>query len=154
MSVSAFDPGFDASFQGRETAVSLTSFRHTVAAEIATIVGVGLVVDGRVEGPLEQYDMVCSWPLRIVEFDEDVNLEDIYIAVRVLRAWNQERQPEVPFDPTRLETDAELIQTGAYDIQASAGPWLWRPQEFAFDLDEQRLDVAVYAQQPNLFAQA
>jgi hypothetical protein len=134
--------------------VTLTSFRQTVAAEIAAIVGIARVVNGRVEGPQEQYDLVCSWPLRIVEFDEDVNLEEIYVAVRVLRAWNQQRQPEVPFDPGQLEVDAELIQTGSYDIQATAGPWLWRPQEFAFDLEEQRLDVAVYAQQVNLFAQA
>jgi hypothetical protein len=133
--------------------VSLTSFRQLVAAEIAGILDIQTVMNGRVEGPLERYDMVCSWPIRKAEQEDAVDLEDILVAVRVLRAWDQERQPEVPFDPAQLEADAEAVQVGSYDIQASAGPWLWRPTEFAFDVEAQRLDIAIYATQRNLFAQ-
>lgn len=133
--------------------MSLTTFRQAVAADIAAALGIARVIDGRVEGPAEREDIVCSWPVGKTESRDSAHLEEIEVAVRVLKAFRQERDPKKPHDPAPLEAALEAIQAGSSDIQASAGPWFWRPVELTIDMDAQAVDVRVVGTQWNQFAQ-
>jgi len=133
--------------------VSYTTFRQHVANEIAGALGITSVVDGAVAGPIERSDMVCSWPLGVRESDDSVDVEEIEIAVRILRAWQQQLDPGAPIDPSPLEETMETLKSTSHNIQTTSGPWFWRPVEVEADLAEWHITARVVGWQYNLFEQ-
>jgi hypothetical protein len=131
--------------------MSLSSFRQQVAAQIAAAVSVTTVVDGRVEGPVAERDLVCSWPVAVREADGQADEEELEIWVRVCKQALQQHDPAVPLDPGPLETIVEQIQTGLVAGQTSSGPWFLRPVELLVDLDARTVTCRVIGRQYNLF---
>lgn len=133
--------------------MSLTTFRQAVAARAGTALSIATVLDGKLEGPVQRRDVVCSWPARKGELPDDADLEELEVFVRVLTAYVQRVDDETPWDPGPLETIAETLQAGLDDIQTAAGPWFFRLVEVEIDVDRQSVTGRVLGWQRNLFAQ-
>lgn len=133
--------------------MSLTTFRQAVAAQAGLSLGIGTVVDGKLDGPVQRRDIVCSWPLRKAELADNVDLEELEIALRVLKVYPPRVDDETPIDPGPLETIAETLQTGLDNIQTTAGPWFFRVVELALDVDRFCVTARLVGWQRNLFAQ-
>lgn len=130
--------------------MSMTSFRQTVAAQVATAVSIATVVDGRVDVSPER-DLVCSWPSEIREIDGQADEEELEVFVRVCKQALQQHDPAVPIDPGPLETIGEQIQTGLVAGQTTSGPWFLRPDQILFDTDARTVTARVVGRQYNLF---
>lgn len=129
---------------------TLTTFRQTVANELATELGIPFV-PGRVEGPIENGLLGCSWPAGKRENADDANVEELEIYVRVLRPFTERIEPRLPIDPTPLEDLADTFQTALEAVQTSAAPWYFRVTELELDVDAYTITATLVGYGYNLF---
>ncbi len=133
--------------------MSLTTFRQTVADTVGNALGIPPEqrVDGKLEGPLEQGPILCSWSEVVREKDE-VDLEEVEVLLRVLLPYVERTDPAMAIDPAPLEEIVETIQTSLRDVETTAGPSFgFRPVLLTIDVDARRVTALLVGTQFNPF---
>lgn len=133
------------------TVLPLTTWRETLATQVGVALGIETVVAGKVEGPVPDSHLVCSWPNGKREFGDNVTVEEVEVFVRVFEQWDQRAIVEQPASPARLEGWAEQLQMGLAEMVTGIGPWEVRVVEMEFDMDVRSVTALVRAWQYNRF---
>lgn len=138
-----------------------TTFRTNLAAFIQNALITAAVVQdtfelvpGMLEGPQNDKDRGGIWVDAIEEDANGVDVELIYVHVRVFKRFYERRSGDVnPYDPTDLEAVAEAVQTmfNAPGVQTGQGIWYFRVQRIDFLLDTQGLEASIVGRNANLY---
>lgn len=130
--------------------MGLETFLEGVRAELEADLGV-TVVDGYVEGPLEQ-ELACVYPGQTDEDPDRVWLEELEIFIRYFKPVTQQFTPESPSDTSDLIASRDAIIAALKDKQTVQwGIWFFRIAGFTFNSRSRLVEARLVARAPNTF---
>jgi len=129
----------------------LTDFRVALQNSLSTAMGIEFR-SGMIEGPVEDRTVGCVWTAGVREWDQDVNLEQVFVMVRIFKQWRQQ-QGFANTQVSELETLVESLQDTLKPLQAQfQGMWQFRLQEIEIDLETSGLEATLVCLRDNRFA--
>jgi len=132
---------------------AMATLRQGIRAELATDLGIQMV-DGMLNAPagIARRDLGCVWVPGFGEKDDDVDTQMIDVRIRIYQQKIEQRNPEDPVDPTKLEDFAEAVELALRDKQAGQfGVWFFRVRATEIDLESQGVEMSVIAMRANPF---
>lgn len=131
--------------------MSLTSYRESVRTLLQTATGI-TIVEGKIDGPVENADLGCIYPVSVGENPARVNEETYVVGVRLFKAFNPsgETSPKTPMhDPDPLEALLETCQATVKTNQVGLGMWFQRLTRADFDMDRNQIELTIVATTTN-----
>jgi hypothetical protein len=129
---------------------ALTTFRAAVQSGLQTALGIRFYA-GIHEGPIEDRDLGCCWAAGKREYAQDVNLEEVFVTVRVFKQFKA-KQGFTEYDEVPLENLIDALQDALKPLQTTLGPWMFRVIEITRLEGQYGVEAQLVALQPNRFA--
>ncbi len=129
---------------------ALSAFREALRAELQADLGIEMVAGMLEGGELRPRRTLGSVWVSAKEVGDPAMDEILEAKVRVFPAYQQQRNPEQPLDPTPLEDVAEAIQLSVGASRTTLGPWFVAWQRTEIDLEDQAVEVTFLGRQLQL----
>lgn len=121
---------------------SLGAFRTAVIDQLQTDLGIEFK-PGMLIGPIESRDLGSVYAPRVVEVSGRVQEEEITLVVRVFKQFQQQIDPESPYDPSPLEDLVDQLQASVKANQTNAGVWYQRLVAADVDVTVQGVEATI-----------
>lgn len=129
--------------------MTLTSFRQDMQDALQDAFGFRFVA-GMFEGPSAERDAGCVWARGKREWSENVQVEELFLGVRVFKQWKQtEGTTDLP-NADDLEGLLEQVQSTLLPLRTTLGPWMFRVTELEILWEQSAVEATLLGYQTNV----